>query len=307
MPHVSVSIVGYRNTGDIHRCLNALALSSHDDFDVVICENGGDIAYDELVRSLPAKLPGGQAVRAVNAGANLGYAGGVNRAMAEAPEADAWWILNPDTEPEPQALAAALQRLAVGDCEAVGSTVFLPDGTVQSHGGLWRVWLARAVSLGHGSPLATPADARVVEQRQSYLNGACMLVDRTFVHIAGPMREDYFLYCEEVEWCLRAVARGARLAFAAESRVRHEGGATTGSYAAIRERPKTPVYLNERNRLLVTRDCYPRRFAPVAFGALVVLVLKYGRRGAWRQLGFALAGWMAGLANRRGVPSWLRA
>ena len=307
MPHVCVSIVGFRNAADIAQCLRALERSTHADFEVVICENGGQAAFDDLRRSTPERLRGGQGVRIVNAGANLGYAGGVNRAMAEAAGADCWWILNPDTEPEPDALAAALARLQVGDCAAVGSTVYLPDGTVQSHAGVWRPWLARAVSVGHGTPLAVPANAAAVEQAQSYLNGACMLIGREFMAAIGPMREDYFLYCEEVEWFLRASAKGLRMGFAPASRVLHEGGATTGSYAAIRERPKTPVYLNERNRLLVTRDCFAGRLPLVAVGALAVLVLKYGRRGAWRQMGYALSGWLAGLANRRGPPEWLSA
>lgn len=306
MPHVCVSIVGYRNPADIAQCLKALERSTHSDFHVVICENGGREAFEDLRTTTPERLVSGQTVVIVNAGANLGYAGGVNRAMAQSPDADAWWILNPDTQPEPDAMSAALARLEIGDCDAVGSTVYLPDRSVQSHAGLWRPWMARAVSLGHGTSMTTPADAESIERSQSYLNGACMLVDRTFVQKVGPMREDYFLYCEEVEWFLRASARGLRMGFAPASRVLHEGGATTGSYTAIRQRPKTPVYLNERNRLLVTRDCYPlARLPVVAVGALVVLALKYGRRGAWRQLGYALSGWIAGLANRRGPPEWV--
>lgn len=303
--HVSVSIVGFRNPSDIARCLSALERSTHSDFDVVICENGGQQAFEILRKATPEHLPSGQAVRIVNSGANLGYAGGVNRAMSEAPDADAWWILNPDTEPQPEALAAALERLQAGDCEAVGSTVYLPDGSIQSHGGLWRPWLARAVSLGHGTPLAIPADKAFIEGSQSYLNGACVLVGRTFMSSVGPMREDYFLYCEEVAWFLRASALGLRMGFAPSSQVLHEGGATTGSYAAIRQRPKIPVYLNERNRLLVTRDYFPRRLPIAALGALVLLSLKYGRHGAWRQLGYAFSGWLAGLADWRGPPKWM--
>lgn len=303
--HVSVGIVGFRNADDIVTCLEALGRSTHADFDVVICENGGDTAFEDLSAALPSRLPGGQPVRIVNAGANLGYAGGVNRAMIEAPDADAWWILNPDTQPDPGALAAALARLAVGDCHAVGSTVYLPNGTIQSYGGLWQTWLGRAVSMGFGAAADAPVDAKDIERRQSYLNGACMLVDRTFVETVGYMREDYFLYCEEVEWFLRPTARALGLGFAPDSRVLHAGGATTGSHAAMRDRPKTPVYLNERNRLLVTRDRFPARLPVVALGALAVIFMKYARRGAWRQVGDAMSGWLAGLAGYRGVPSWI--
>ncbi|MCW5758147.1 MAG: glycosyltransferase [Phenylobacterium sp.] len=104
--HVAIAIVGFRNAGDIVACLHALESSEHTDFEVVICENGGAAAFDALQAALPARLGGGQPVRIIMAEGNVGYAGGVNRAMAAAPDADAWWVLNPDTEAEPGALGA---------------------------------------------------------------------------------------------------------------------------------------------------------------------------------------------------------
>jgi N-acetylglucosaminyl-diphospho-decaprenol L-rhamnosyltransferase len=35
---VAVAMVGFRNTGDILRCLETLGASAHRDFEVVICE-----------------------------------------------------------------------------------------------------------------------------------------------------------------------------------------------------------------------------------------------------------------------------
>ncbi len=42
-----------------------------------------------------------------------------------------------------------------------------------------------------------------------------------FVEVNGLMREDYFLYAEEVEWCLRAKRRGLRLGLAPAARILH--------------------------------------------------------------------------------------
>lgn len=304
--HVAVSIVGFRNPGDITTCLEALSASTHADFEVIVCENGGPEAFEALTAVLPARLPGGQAVRAVLAGGNLGYAGGVNVCLAQTPDADAWWVLNPDTQPAPDAMALQVARLAVGDCQAVGSTIHLPDGRVQSHGGRWRPWLARAVSIGHGSALSTLPDPAAIEREQNYLNGASMMMGRRFLEAVGPMREEYFLYCEEVEWCLRGVARGMRLGFAPGARVLHQAGTTTGSYDDITQRPRTPVYLNERNKMLTTRDRFPARLPVAALASFALIFLRFGRRGAWRQVGYGVSGWAAGLANRRGVPAWLK-
>ncbi len=303
--HVAIVIVGFRSPDDVARCVRAIQDLTHRDFEVVVCENGGPAAFNAQLAALPSRLAHGQPVQVVQAPRNLGYAGGVNYGMAQAPGANAWWVLNPDTLPKPDALSLCLERLAVGDCEAVGCVVELPGGTVQSYGGRWQMAFGRAVSIGWNAPINRPVDAQAIERAQNYLNGAVMLVSRRFLEVVGPMREDYFLYCEEVEWFLRARRLGIRLGFTPFARVGHEGGVTTGSYAQFRDMPKTPVYLNARNRILVTRDLSPILTPIVALGALISLTLRFGRRRAWRQLGYALGGWWAGLLGRRGPPAWI--
>ena len=306
MSAVAVCIVSFRNVSDVEHCLKALSLSTYREFRVVICENGGLEAYERLRAALPRTLPGGQAVEILSAPENPGYAGGVNRCMAAAPESSAWWVLNPDTQPEPEALTQMMARLAAGDCDAAGCTICTPAGIVESRGGRWRAWLARAVSIDRAMAAGDTTDLAAVEAQLSFLSGASMLVGRRFLERAGPMREDYFLYAEEVEWCLRAGARGLRLGMAPDARVLHHQGTTTGSVAQISERSRTAVYLDERNKLLVTRDCFPRRLPVAALAALALIFMRFPRRRAWAQLGFALQGWRAGLRDERGPPSWVR-
>lgn len=301
---VAVCIVSYRNVGDVGRCLAALSQSHHQDFEVVICENGGAQAFDALESGIPRHLPQGQPVARILASGNLGYAGGVNTCLRATAQADAWLVLNPDTEPLPEAISAMLERLALGDCELVGATVFAPDQRVESRGGRWWPWFARSASIGFGERLDHPAEVQAVETHAAYVSGACMLVSRVFLETVGLMREDYFLYCEEVEWCLRGKQMGCRLGYACEARVLHYKGTTTGSVSDWRQRPKAPVYLDERNKLLLTRDLFPLRLPVAAISTLIILCLRFGKRRAWRQLGYALGGWFAGIRNERGVPAW---
>jgi GT2 family glycosyltransferase len=305
--HVAVVIVSYHSAEDVADCLQSLAASRHDDFEVVVCENGGAAAFEGLKALVGPSLPAGQAVRLVCAERNLGYAGGVNRAMAASPDADGWWVLNPDTRPEPDAMGALVARLSRGDCEAVGCVVMMTTGRVQSYGGCWQKRLARAVSLGYGARETAGVDSAQIERRQNYLNGACMLVGRAFAAAAGPMREDYFLYCEEVEWCLRGTKAGMRLGFADDAIVLHKQGTSTGAHADLRSRSKLSVYLNERNRVLLTRDCFPGLLPLAVLTVLATSILRFGKRRAWRQLGYAFEGWRAGIGNERGVPGWMAA
>lgn len=306
MNSVAICIVAFGHPEQIAACLDAVAASDMTAFEVVICENGGPAAHRTLRETLPARMPGGQPIEVILAEGNLGYAGGVNRCMAARPDARAWWVLNPDTQVEPAALGAMLSRLDRGDCDAVGCTLYHPGGSVQAHGGHWRPALARAESIGYGRALTDPVDPAAVERTMNYILGASMLVGRGFVARVGLMRDDYFLYAEEIEWCLRGIAAGLRLGFAPAARVCHGQGATTGSADSIRDRPRLPIYMDERNKLLVVRDTTPALFFVAAPASLVLTMLRFARRRAWRQWRWALSGWWAGVRGRRGPPPWLR-
>ncbi|MDG5489272.1 glycosyltransferase family 2 protein [Sphingomonas sp. BGYR3] len=301
---IAVVIVSYRNVEDVTRCVDALSRSTHSAFEVVICENGGSAHAERMIEAIPAVLPGGQPVRVIHAD-NPGFAGGVNLGLRATPDADAWWVLNPDTVPEPGAMAALAAVLTQGDCDAVGGILHYADGRIQSLGGQWHGWLARAGSLGAGGRLGDSIDPAMIAGQQDYLMGASMLVSRSFLTVVGEMREDYFLYAEEIEWFLRAGRAGIKLGFAPDARVLHHQGTTTGWANDLRNRSRLPVYLDERNRIHVTRDHFPARLPVVAVLAPAYMVLRFARKRAWRQIGYGLQGWWAAMRGERGAPTWL--
>lgn len=305
--HVAVAIVGFRNAGDIAECLHALAASTHSDFSVYICENGGDEAYARLLDSTPAQLPGGQPVFRINAGENLGYAGGVNRAIRAAADSGyrAVWVLNPDTEPRPGALAALLVRLDRGDADAVGGVVLWSDDVVQTYGGVWRFRFGVSASLGMLARADAPVDPTDIEARQDFLCGASMLVSRRLIEQIGLMKEDYFLYCEEVEWCLRAQRMGFRLGFTPDARVIHKRGTTTGWTGKRGGWPRLAIYLDARNRMHLTREVAPQNFATAVAFTLVQAVWRYGRRGGLRPIIYTFEGVFAALRGEMGRPAWV--
>ncbi len=327
---VVVGVVGYRCEAIIARLVARSAAWTHRDFAIHICENGGPEAYERLTSALdglglarqdgapgpasPRIVDGrtyrtrtGQDVVVSQASGNLGYSGGVNTvldAVADDPGWSAFWLLNPDTEPDPGALAALLSHLDRGGHGAVGARlVYAGTGTMQQYGGRWRWWLGRGYNLGLGEPADRRPDVPAIEARLDYASGACMLVSRAFVRSVGTMDERYFLYSEEVDWCLR---RGVHsLGYAHEAVVHHDQGATIGSHASLRERSPISVYLLERSGLLLTRKFRPMILPLVALTA-GLFTLKYLKAGGPSLFAVALAGWAAGLRGERGFPERFR-
>ena len=298
---VAVCVVGFRNVADVIACARSLAADSEQGLELIVCENGGAEAARAVEAALhSAALPFSATV--LPPAGNVGYAAGLNRCVSSRPEADGWWILNPDATVDADALAALRERAAVGDCEMIGSTILGADGRVQTVGGRWRPWLGRVESIGKGLSADALPSREAVEARLDFVSGASLYLTPTGRRLAGPLREDYFLYAEEVEWCVRAVRAGARLGWAPSAVVRHGQGGTTGSGMAERTRPRLPIELDERNKLLVVRDTKPWALVTAVPASLALLTARYAARGAWRQWCWALQGWIAALANRRGPP-----
>jgi hypothetical protein len=118
-----------------------------------------------------------------------------------------------------------------------GPLLLNPDGTEQAGGRRavptpWRSFvntfgLSRlreryprlfADFLLHQQPLPdAPAEVEAV-------SGSCMLVRRDALRDVGTMDEDYFMHCEDLDWCMRFRLRGWKIMFVPDaSAVHHKG------------------------------------------------------------------------------------
>ncbi|WP_421752969.1 glycosyltransferase family 2 protein [Croceimicrobium sp.] len=83
-----------------------------------------------------------------------------------------------------------------------------------------------------------------------FCHGAAMMVPRAVIDKVGEMRDDYFLYYEELDWCERIRQAGYENWFCGYSFLWHKESVSTG-----RNSPLKTYYLT-RNRLLFARRNY---------------------------------------------------
>ena len=238
--YVAVIIVGFGNSSDIRDCLTALALSPlSPSFDIFICENGSEEDFEKLNNALvtadgPCNIcPNRQgpslycssdrfaeveclalkgrstAVWIARATHNLGYAGAINAWMTQLHNVSDWdglWILNPDTKPYPNALAALVQRAATSNKGMISSTIVTDRHRelVHCRGLRWDRFLARAVSIGFHELAHGRCDVDAIEAAMDSPSGASMYVTRECAECVGPMDERFFLYFEDLDWGIRA-------------------------------------------------------------------------------------------------------
>ena len=332
---IAVLIVGFRNPTDIAGCLSALSTSAREpNFDIFICENGGLSSYQDLLQTLlapqgPCELKcelepswimtdsmlGVQRLRLrvrpsdVWVGCatdNLGYAGGINAWLSQLQYLRGWkgvWVLNPDTEPESNALSALVERADAGKKGMVGSTIIdyeRPD-KICCRGGLhWQKLAARTVAIGYGEDIKASYDLCAIEDAMDSPSGASIYITRTCLERVGFMDESYFLFFEDLDWGLRAKPYG--LGYASASIVRHKRGTTTGTARRLADIPRRTSYLEYRNGIRFVLRHFPWTL-PIR---IIVSILYAGRfliYGSRKNCFATLEGMLAGLIGMAGRPA----
>ncbi|MBV5317434.1 MAG: glycosyltransferase family 2 protein [Desulfobulbaceae bacterium] len=228
-PTISAIIVNY-NAGPLLRdCIDSL-LNCPLDIDIIVVDNNSSDGSLDGLAALPQ-------VRIIRNSANMGFAAACNigALLSSAPFL---LFLNPDCcfrAGSVHTLLAALQ--ADSQAAIAGGLLLNEDGTEQGGGRRavptpWRS-LVRALRLHrfahrwpklffdfhlHRQPL--PAHPIEVEA----ISGACMLVNREAVAEVGWWDDDYFLHCEDLDWCMRFRQKGWKILFVPDARIIHTRG-----------------------------------------------------------------------------------
>ena len=214
---------------------------------------------------------------------NKGYAAGCNSGIRYAMSCNDYeyvWLLNNDTIVSPDALSMMVLELLKNPTAGLcGSTLLNYDNpeTIQSVGGKYNYWTGRIRQILAGDRVS---EIRTIQWDADYIVGASMLVSRIFIEEIGLMNESYFLYFEELDWCLRAKGRFS-LAWARESLVYHKEGAATGGSA--KGRSLLSEYYVIRNMIRFTMDHYPVAI-PTVYSALLIIAVRRILRSQWKHM-----------------------
>ncbi|UVK40246.1 glycosyltransferase family 2 protein [Mesorhizobium sp. AR10] len=181
-------------------------------------------------------------------------------------------LLNPDTVARPGAVARLLEFLKTDPAIGIaGSRLEDPDGTPQACAFRFLSVASEfeaEIKTGLVSNLLSrwrvvPPDLPEEPSRVGWVSGACMLVRRDVFEAVGLMDEEYFLYYEELDFCLRAARANWQCWHVPQSRVIHFVGQSTGVSRREGKKARRPSYWFESRKRYFTKN-HGRRYAFMA-------------------------------------------
>lgn len=249
---VFIIIPNWNGAKNILMCLESVYKINYNNYKVVVVDNNSSDGSPEYIKQKYLKT------HIIINNTNLGFAGGCNIGIKYALKhgAEYVWLLNNDTIVEKNSLEslvkAAENQANIG---MTGSKIYYYDKKeIIWCAGMkikWKKGETSAIGWGE-KDIGQHEMIREVEA----LNGCSMLIKKTVCEKVGLMDEEYFIYAEEIDWCVRAKKHGFRCIYVPDSIIYHKVSASSGlEYRVIFQ------YYNTRNMLQTIRKnlCFPKR------------------------------------------------
>ncbi len=262
---LSIIIVNWNVRELLKGCLNSIfSRLTGGEFEVIVVDNASEDGSVEMIKQ---QFP---QVRLILNKSNKGFAKANNQALRHVRGKYAL-LLNPDTLLVNSSLTKMVEFLEehkrVG---IVGCKVVNPDGSLQASAfplptlkdlilsGLAAGWISwgrhiQRYSSRHYTPQKLPI-------KVGWVSGVCLMVRSKIVDEIGMLDENFFLFSEDVDWCIRASRKGWAVIFYPEAAIIHYGGQSA-----------------QKNFALKITSFYQKRFyfAKKYFGRFALLILRF--------------------------------
>ncbi len=224
---LSIIVVNYNSCSLLECCLSSVASQFKDVvYEVCVVDNA---STDESIKMVKNRFP---YVRLIVNDCNVGFASGINIGLEKTVGRYVLW-LNPDTQLLDSGITNLLQFMDKNPKVAIlGPQIIDPCGSIQlscrSFPSYQTAFFNRYSILTRLLPknrfsrqyLYADWDHKTLKE-VDWVSGACLLHRRAVIKEVGPLDEQFFMYCEDVDFCLRVRKKGLAVYYHPEMRVLH--------------------------------------------------------------------------------------
>jgi len=218
--HLTIQIVNYNSRKNLRDCLGSVQKNFPDykNLQIIIINNDKE-RLEDIQRDFGVEL--------IEKNENIGFGRAQNLGLRAA-KGEFVFFLNPDTELFPLTIEKILEVFSIDEKVGIVGPIHLKEKNIldESCFGFLR------------TPLSI-IGSKILQKKQSlptnifetdWVSGGAMMARKELLLEIGGFDENYFMYFEDVDLCLRAKEKGWKIMVHPEAKIFHKSGQSFSSY-----------------------------------------------------------------------------
>lgn len=256
-PRIAIVLLNFNNYLDTINCIKSLKCIRNKDFITIVVDNKSTNNSLEKLKVLENNK-----IIVVDSRKNGGFAYGNNIGIAIAlkRQVDYVLLLNNDT----LVTSDFLDKLL--DCFSEKDNVGIATCRIMYNEDRKKVWYAGG-QMDWNNLRAIHYNINEYEfkiqkiEEVDFASGCCMLISSKCLHEIGGLSEDYFMYCEDMDYCIKAQENGYRILYNPRAVIYHcvsssGGGADSPFVIEWSNRSRRIIFKKYKNHIDKTKRLY---------------------------------------------------
>jgi GT2 family glycosyltransferase len=264
-PLVHIIVLNWNGLDDTSELLESLSKISYANYTIVLVDNNSSNDEAEKLENISKDK-----AHIIKSKENLGFSGGNNVGIRYSLEekADYILLLNNDTTVNPDFLEILVNKFASDNQAGIVApqiNYYDEPQKIWTDGG--KISRIRGSGFAYSDKMETEADVR--DKSVTFVSGCCMLIKREVLLSVGLFDENYFLYIEDTDLCLRTIRSGYKIYVVPKSKILHKlYSSTKKNYSSL------PFYYTTRNRLYFAKKNFKNSYYLTVAYLLLSMIIK---------------------------------
>jgi GT2 family glycosyltransferase len=250
IPSVYIVILNWNGINDTIECIKSLRKINFNNYKIIVVDNASEENEGDLIKNTFPEIV------LIKSSENLGFSGGNNIGIKYAIERDCDLVLllNNDTIVEKDFLDKLVSHIQPEDIAITVPKInyFDDRNKIWYSGGYVSKIKGSAFTLGEGK---MSRQCYKENKEVSFATGCCLLIKSDLFKKIGFLDENYFLYLEDADFCIRTISAGYKILYVADSQIYHKV-----NQSSKKGNGTIPLYYNTRNRLFLMKKYYNHIF-----------------------------------------------
>ncbi|MBP3255299.1 MAG: glycosyltransferase family 2 protein [Clostridia bacterium] len=239
MNRIAILIINYNGYKDTCECIESIP--KNDSNEIVVIDNASKEKEGEKIKE---RFPN---IHLIQSNKNIGFAGANNLGIKYAinNKFDYVLLLNNDTIIEKDMIDELIKG-EENDIITVPKMCYYSNPSV--------IWYAGGY-IDRFKGDAKHLGLNEIEKKHNkikycnFATGCCMLINLALIKKIGYMNEEYFMYCEDVDYCIKMIENNIKIKYVPTAKLLHKVSSSTGG-----EMSPFSTYYYTRNRFLLIKN-----------------------------------------------------